>query len=398
MSKLVCEYCGNWMEDTDEKCPTCAAANPNHKRIASTTPTTIEELQDWYRDRNLPSEDVTRFYIGKDDQVPGAYGIYKNYTEVVLYKNRADGTRAIRYKGSDEEYAVNELYLKLKEEILNQKAKQQYQREQCYEQRRTPVQPQRNYRQSTYNSSTTTTTRTNTNVNKSNVGKTILIIFLVLQFGMPVLAFIPMILVSLIGNFVESKSDDYYDDCYDSGYESFVADDECYYVDGSTVYYYEGKENGNDIVWQYNPSTKNWSMSVYTKAHTLPFDEDSAKYMLPYALCNDYPNFDYESINIENSRTYLDANYICPLEGYYVYDGDCYYFYEKSDTIKEWYKYSKIDEKYLKVCFYTDKQIIGDDLYYDSDEFFVSDDYDYFKERISGYEVPDFALSEWVND
>ena len=43
----------------------------------------------------------------------------------IVYKNKADGTRAVRYKGTDEAYAVNELYLKLKDEILNQKAHQQ---------------------------------------------------------------------------------------------------------------------------------------------------------------------------------------------------------------------------------------------------------------------------------
>lgn len=393
MSKLVCEYCGNWMEDTDATCPTCSAANPNHKRIASTTPTTIEELQQWYRDRNLPGEDVTKFYIGKNVQVPGAYGIYREYTDVVLYKNRADGTRAIRYKGSDEEYAVNELYLKLKEEILNQKARQQYQREQTMEQRRVS---QQTYRP-TYETRTTTTTtaRTVTSKGQKNIGKTILIIFLVLQFGLPFLAVIPMMLLSIVGDLVSSTTSD---KDYNNGYETrFEADDECYYVEGSNVYYYQGEENGNDIVWKYNQSTKEWSMMVYTSAHTLPFDEDSDKYLLPYALCNDYPNLDYESVNIENSWTYLDQNYIAPLEGYYVYDGVCYYFYDQG-AIKEWYKYSKLDGKYLKVCHYRDQHIIGVDLYYSSSDYFVSSDYDYFKERVSGYEVPDFALSEWVND
>ena len=39
----------------------------------------------------------------------------------VVYKNKDTGIRAIRYKGKDEAFAVNELYLRLKKEILNQK-------------------------------------------------------------------------------------------------------------------------------------------------------------------------------------------------------------------------------------------------------------------------------------
>ena len=46
-----------------------------------------------------------------------------NSGNFVVYKNKANGQRAIRYKGNDESYAVNEIYLKLKETILNQKAR-----------------------------------------------------------------------------------------------------------------------------------------------------------------------------------------------------------------------------------------------------------------------------------
>ena len=72
---------------------------------------------------NLPDENVTRFFIGKDYKEPKAFGIYKdeNNNNFVVYKNKSDGTRAIRYEGKDEAYAVNELYIKLKEEIVNQK-------------------------------------------------------------------------------------------------------------------------------------------------------------------------------------------------------------------------------------------------------------------------------------
>lgn len=91
----------------------------------STTPETIEQLQKWYEDRNLPPYEVTRFFIGINCVEPRAFGIYKEGNDFVVYKNKADGQRAIRYCGTDEAYAVNELYLRLKEEILNQKAHNQ---------------------------------------------------------------------------------------------------------------------------------------------------------------------------------------------------------------------------------------------------------------------------------
>lgn len=89
----------------------------------STDPKTIEELKQWYIDHNLPDETITRFFIGKDYKYAKAFGIYKDITtgEFIVYKNKADGTRAVRYQGTDEQYAVNELFSKLKDEIWNQK-------------------------------------------------------------------------------------------------------------------------------------------------------------------------------------------------------------------------------------------------------------------------------------
>lgn len=87
-------------------------------------PKTIEELKQWYIDRNLPPEETTRFFIGKNYEYPKAFGIYFDETteDYVVYKNKADGSRAIRYKGKDEAKAVNELFLKLRDEIANQKS------------------------------------------------------------------------------------------------------------------------------------------------------------------------------------------------------------------------------------------------------------------------------------
>ena len=121
--QIQCAYCKNWIVDTVDKCPYCGAANANLKRYADTTPKTIAELQQWYTDRNLPPEETTRFFIGRNFKAPKAFGIYQEGKNFIVYKNKADGSRAVRYKGPDEAYAVNELYLKLKEEILHQKAR-----------------------------------------------------------------------------------------------------------------------------------------------------------------------------------------------------------------------------------------------------------------------------------
>lgn len=69
---------------------------------------------------------MTRFFIGEDYKEPKAFGIYQDGNRFIVYKNKADGSRAIRYDGLDEAYAVNEIYLKLKEEIANQKARNRH--------------------------------------------------------------------------------------------------------------------------------------------------------------------------------------------------------------------------------------------------------------------------------
>ena len=122
--KVKCEYCGNLIDDTLANCPQCGAPNAAMSRAASPTPKTIEELKAWYAARKLPPYETTRFFIGTDYPGPKAFGIFEKDGIYTVYKNKADGSRAVRYRGSDEAYAVNEIYLKLKSEILNQKAHQ----------------------------------------------------------------------------------------------------------------------------------------------------------------------------------------------------------------------------------------------------------------------------------
>lgn len=101
--------------------------NLSQKEVRIVTPQTIEELQQWYKEHNLPDEETTRFFIGKNYKGARAFGIYKDEisSKIVVYKNKSDGSRAIRYEGTNESFAVNEIWTKLKEEIQNQKANNQ---------------------------------------------------------------------------------------------------------------------------------------------------------------------------------------------------------------------------------------------------------------------------------
>ena len=86
------------------------------------TPKTIAGLKT-YMDRTGLSSVDTRFFIGIDYKEPRAFGIYKDEStgNFVVYKNKSDGSRTIRYNGPDEAFAVSELYDRLHVEIDNQR-------------------------------------------------------------------------------------------------------------------------------------------------------------------------------------------------------------------------------------------------------------------------------------
>ena len=123
--KIKCSWCGSWINDYDKVCPNCGGTNENFKRQGTGVPQTIAELKEWAVKHNLPLSQM-RTYIGENYTGAKAFGIYKDEVSgnFIVYKNKADGTRAIRYEGPDEAYAVNELYQKMKERVAEQKSHQ----------------------------------------------------------------------------------------------------------------------------------------------------------------------------------------------------------------------------------------------------------------------------------
>ncbi len=120
-STSKCPYCGSTVRSDEQNCPGCGAPNELYvadspKRI--THPTTIAELQEYCAERGMPLLRM-RFFIGEDFKEPRAFGIYRDGEDVIVYKNKADGSRAVRYQGPDEEFAVNEILQKLLQECHN---------------------------------------------------------------------------------------------------------------------------------------------------------------------------------------------------------------------------------------------------------------------------------------
>ncbi len=116
--RIKCEYCERYIDDTMAVCPYCGGTNTAYRRGGTGEPKTIEELRAFCHSHNLPLEQM-RFFIGEDYREPKAFGIYRDGDEFVVYKNKADGSRAVRYRGPDEAHAVDEIFTKLLEECHN---------------------------------------------------------------------------------------------------------------------------------------------------------------------------------------------------------------------------------------------------------------------------------------
>ncbi len=82
--KVKCDYCGSFIEDTDETCPNCGAVNSHLMRSADGVPKTIEELKAFAKAKNLPLEEM-RFFIGIDYKEPKRLAYTRILTVTSLY-------------------------------------------------------------------------------------------------------------------------------------------------------------------------------------------------------------------------------------------------------------------------------------------------------------------------
>ena len=76
------------------------------------------------RTKDMPLEKM-RFFINEDKKEARCFGIYQEPDTGywVVYKNKADGSRAVRYSGPDEGYAAQEIWAKINSEIELRRAK-----------------------------------------------------------------------------------------------------------------------------------------------------------------------------------------------------------------------------------------------------------------------------------
>ena len=82
--------------------------------MTNNVPKTIDEFKAYVKENDIPLEKI-HLHLDENYVWPKAYGIYRDGDEFVVYKNKADGNRVIHYQGTDEAYAVSELYLKMRE-------------------------------------------------------------------------------------------------------------------------------------------------------------------------------------------------------------------------------------------------------------------------------------------
>lgn len=397
MATLNCEYCGSFINDTDERCPTCGAVNPQYKRFSDGTPRTIAELQSWYRARNLPPEEVTRFFIGRDVREPRAFGIYEDNGKFIVYKNKANGQRAIRYQGRDEAYAVNELYLKLKEEILNQKRHNQQEKEMS------DAEYQRNLewarRQSTKNAN---------KGHKSGIGPLGVMAIFFIVVMLPTFIFTIMAMTDITSLLIENIVSSYVEDYKDYNYED-------YYVDQDENLYFLEKYDIDKqafVWWAYDNDTQTWDYyQDYASDHYEPiigpeqvlFDKPYDAYW-EYAEGRHFEWEEYLSRDISRSRFYIDeGHHERPSDKYYYCDDKLYYYlndehssYGTTDNTG-WYIYE--DNQWSYYCETSDKEALGDELWYNCDDYWVADIHDDGYSFHDKYEtwanITDFSDTSW---
>lgn len=325
--KIKCEYCDNMIEDTKDVCPYCGGPNPHVVRSTSSQPMTIKELEKWYRDRGLPPYETTRFFIGIDYRKPRAFGIYKDETtgNFVVYKNKDSGQRAVRYEGTDEAYAVNELFMRLKQEILEQKGR---------------------------NGSGRASGGSRSSGRSSS--SFLSFIFSVLTGtikGTLVYLFLGVAVFAIVAVFVML-----FDDEPGKGY----------YRLGNDGYYYFSQ---NETWYKYDKRDDDWG-DKYLLPHEIPSELEKEKSAKKYYLAFDW-NENLNLPNFEDSKFYEDYLAGSIYSGYYSY-GDDVFYNVNGDMYNGWYEYD--NDTWSPV----DYSNVPEDLshYSSADDYFYTDSWD----------------------
>ncbi len=337
MAQVQCEYCDSFIKDTDPNCPNCGAVNKAYVRVTTDTPRTIAQLQEWYRARNLPPENVTRFFIGKNVHERRAFGIYQDGKDFIVYKNKDDGSRAVRYKGRDEAYAVNEIYMRLKQEIMNQKN----------------MNSQRT--RSAVNTRSFAPTRSTGRPSGCLKGLLTVVAMFVLFLVIGVIGVIEESLSPSDGSFYLSKNDDlyyYYGKCYDA-------------PDSEAPYEWWISESGKG---------DDWKLSHYAKKEKFPKGVKSKNEV------NTWDDAYSAFVPVWECENYIDLHHGEPSEGYYLLDGDYYYYlhdeygmtYGNGDS-SGWYRFSG---DWTPVASFSEKDSVPYGLWYYPDSYRLGSDYE----------------------
>ena len=318
--KIRCQYCNAYIDDTNTICPTCGAPNPGVVRTVSTQPLTIEQLQSWYAEHHLPPYEVTRFFIGVDCREARAFGIYREGSNFVVYKNKSDGSRAIRYKGTDEAYAVNEIFQRLKQEIIEQKAVQLTKASDRMRSTSDRMWSESGHMRNVYETPPVFRQVSN---GVSSVVKVRIITLII------------MICLALLAIFLQMPKNP-----LRGGY--YVYNDRTYF-DYQTGSFTQGFRN----TW-FTATEDDWKKTPAFGDDQVPYElqtwKKAEQYYKGETWTPDYSAVDfYKSTGFEDYEHRYDSK-----KGYYRYDDDCYY-HDSSYIDSEWYRYDQAEESWEKI-------------------------------------------------
>ncbi|MBQ3465061.1 hypothetical protein IJH72_01150 [Candidatus Saccharibacteria bacterium] len=400
-----CLWCRNIIPEGATKCPSCGAANQEYLIQDEDTPHSIAELQKWYEKHHLPPKEITRFFIGEDYSSPRAYGIYQLKSgDFVVYKNKDNGERAIRYSGPDETIAVREIFAKLKETILRQKEnllKRQNSRRvtvnhlptrdrQAHRPTAQETEPEDDrdtipenlilidaFREKTRSPKKWLKSlweKTDWQKISPKIGKIV---------NVAVIAIMAVVLLLYIGIEIKEIND--------------IPKVDYYYLENEELYYNYGKTSNEEYEWwKYNDDIDDWEPYFYTarKYYPSPLSESSERSKtLPF---KGHEQYTYEKYNIKASHGYLDVHHVKPSQNYYYLHGNTYFFFDCRDNHRTtdstgWYIYNSSNEQWEFYAQYNDKNSIEDSLWYEPDIYSVPSNQ-------KDDSIPDFENSSYYQE